>query len=141
MVRYIKANPKVVDFLHLKESRNPLKDGNYILWQGDMLAFGPLTQLNDILTQIGAIALTSHEARQEQDGSILRPLPTATDPRFVVETAQNSLRATRRLRRHRRKLQSPKARQRARMKLLRGNPMSSPEKQPRTLKQKRRNKP
>ncbi len=90
MVRYIKANPKVVDFLHLKESRNQLKDGNYILWQGDMLAFGPLTQLNDILTQIGAIALTSHEARQEQDGSILRPLPTATDPRFVVETAQNS---------------------------------------------------
>ena len=90
MVRYIKANPKVVEFLHLKESRNQLKDGNYILWQGDMLAFGPLTQLNDILTQIGAIALTSHEARQEQDGSVLRPLPTATDPRFIVETIQNS---------------------------------------------------
>jgi len=90
MVRYIKANPKVVEFLRLKDSRNQLKDGNYILWQSDILEFGPLTQLTEVLTQIGGIALTSHEAREEQDGSVLRPLPTATDPRFVVETAQNS---------------------------------------------------
>ena len=27
----------------------------------------------------------AHEARQEQDGTVLRELPTATDPRFVVE--------------------------------------------------------
>jgi len=90
MVRYIKANPKVVEFLRLKDSRNQLKDGNYILWQSDILEFGPLTQLTEVLAQIGGIALTSHEAREEQDGSVLRPLPTATDPRFVVETAQNS---------------------------------------------------
>ena len=90
MVRYIKANPKVVDFLHLKDSRNQLKDGNFILWQGDMLAFGSLTALQEILSEIGGIALTSHEAREEQDGTTLRPLPVATDPRFVVETAQKS---------------------------------------------------
>lgn len=90
MVRYIKANPKVVDFLHLKDSRNQLKDGNYILWQGDMLAFGSLTELTEILAQIGGIALTSHEAREEQDGTVTRPLPVATDPRFIMDTAQNS---------------------------------------------------
>ena len=27
----------------------------------------------------------AHEARQEQDGTVLRELPTATDQRFVVE--------------------------------------------------------
>lgn len=88
MVRYIKANPKVVEYLHLKESRNQLRDTNYILWQSDILEFGSLTQLPEILEQIGAIALSSHEARQEQDGEVLRPLPVATDPRFIIETPE-----------------------------------------------------
>ena len=90
MVRYIKANPKVVAYLHLTEARNQLRDTNYILWQSDILEFGSLTNLPAILEQIGAIALTSHEARQEQDGEVLRPLPVATDSRFVIEQqAQN----------------------------------------------------
>lgn len=92
MARYIKANPKVAKYLHLEDTRNQLHDGNYLLWQADMLELGSLTHLPDILDQIGGIALTSHEARQEQDGTILRPLPTATDPRFIYEppfTPQN----------------------------------------------------
>ncbi|MCM1022423.1 MAG: hypothetical protein NC403_09500, partial [Muribaculaceae bacterium] len=59
---------------------------NYILWQGDMLAFGPLTRLTDTLAAIGAIALMPHEAREEQDGTTLRVLPEATDPRFFIPT-------------------------------------------------------
>ena len=70
MARYIKANPKVVAYLNLSRIRNKVKDGNYLLWQSDMLSFGPLTQLSQILTQIGAIALLPYEARQEQDGTI-----------------------------------------------------------------------
>lgn len=85
MARYIKANPKVAKYLHLENDRLQLKDGNYILWQGDMTAFGPLPLLNDTLAQIGGIALMPHEAKQEQDGSVVRPLPTATDERFIVE--------------------------------------------------------
>lgn len=85
MARYIKANYKVVQYLHLENDRNQVKDGNYLLWQADMLAFGRLTELPQILEQIGAIALAAHEARQEQDGSVNRELPTATDGRFVVE--------------------------------------------------------
>lgn len=85
MARYIKANPKVAAYLHLENDRLKLKDGNYILWQGDMTAFGPLPLLNDTLVQIGGIALMPHEAKEEQDGKVNRPLPTATDERFIME--------------------------------------------------------
>lgn len=84
MARYIKANPLVAKYLNLENDRNAVKDGNYILWQGDMLAFGPLTRLSETLAAIGAIALMPHEAREEQDGTVTRALPEATDPRFVI---------------------------------------------------------
>jgi hypothetical protein len=87
MARYIKANPKVAAYLHLENDRLKLKDGNYILWQGDMTAFGPLPMLNETLTQIGGIALMRHEAKQEQDGAYNRPLPVATDERFIMDEA------------------------------------------------------
>ena len=85
MARYIKANPKVAQFLRVENDRNQVKDGNYLLWQADILPLGRLTDLPQILEQIGGIALMAHEARQEQDGTVLRELPTATDQRFVVE--------------------------------------------------------
>lgn len=85
MARYIKANPKVAQFLRVENDRNQVSDGNYLLWQADMLAFGTLVDLPLILQQIGGISLMAHEARQEQDGTVLRELPTATDPRFAVE--------------------------------------------------------
>lgn len=88
MARYIKANPKVAAYLHLENDRLKLKDGNYILWQGDMTAFGPLPMLNETLTQIGGIALMPHEAKQEQDGEHNRPLPVATDERFIMDEAK-----------------------------------------------------
>lgn len=85
MARYIKVNPKVAQFLRVENDRNQVKDGNYLLWQADILPLGRLTDLPQILEQIGGIALMAHEARQEQDGTALRELPTATDPRFVIE--------------------------------------------------------
>lgn len=86
MARYIKANPKVAQYLRLENDRNRVKDGNYLLWQADMTAFGRLTQLSGILQTIGGISLQAHEAREEQDGTVVRPLPVATDARFIVET-------------------------------------------------------
>ena len=85
MARYIKANPKVAQFLRVENDRNQVKDGNYLLWQADILPLGRLTDLPQILEQIGGIALMAHEARQEQDGTVVRELPTATDPRCAVE--------------------------------------------------------
>lgn len=84
MAFYIKVNPKVASHLGLQSDRLQLADGNYILWQADMLAFGPLTRLSETLAEIGGYALMPHEARQEQDGTVLRPLPVATDPRFII---------------------------------------------------------
>lgn len=89
MARYIKANPLVAQYLQLEDERNKVSDGNYLLWQNDMLKFGPLTQLNDILVKIGGIALIPHEARSEQDGTICRPLPRATDARFQQPIKDN----------------------------------------------------
>lgn len=85
--RYIKANSKVAEYLKLEHDRNRVTDGNYLLWQADMLAFGRLTELPQILEQIGGLALQAHEAREEQDGTVVRKLPVATDPRFIVEEA------------------------------------------------------
>lgn len=84
MARYIKVNKKVAKFLDLERDRNIVKDGSYLLWQADMLSFGPLTELPQTLEKIGGIALMPHEAREEQDGTVMRPLPVATDERFIV---------------------------------------------------------
>lgn len=84
MARYIKVNSLVAKYLQLESDRNSVKDGNYLLWQSDLLKFGPLTQINEILLQIGGIALMPHEAREEQDGTVTRPLPRATDSRFIM---------------------------------------------------------
>lgn len=89
MARYIKANPLVARYLQLENDRNMVSDGNYLFWQNDMLKFGPLTQLNDILVKIGGIALMPYEARSEQDGTICRPLPMATDARFQQTIKDN----------------------------------------------------
>lgn len=85
MAYYIKANHLVAEFLKLDNVRLKLSDGNYMLWQADMLAFGPLTELKAACESIGAIMLMPHEARQEQDGTTCRTLPPATDARFCIE--------------------------------------------------------
>lgn len=88
MARYIKVNPKVARHLRLENDRNQVADGNYLLWQADMLAFGRLTELPSILAQIGGISLQAHEAKEEQDGTVLRKLPIATDPRFIEDVQE-----------------------------------------------------
>lgn len=88
MARYIKVNPKVARHLRLENDRNQVADGNYLLWQADMLAFGRLTEMPSILAQIGGLSLQAHEAREEQDGTVLRKLPIATDLRFVDDAQE-----------------------------------------------------
>ena len=84
MERYVKANPKVVKHLHLENDRTQLKDGNFLLWMQDLLPFGPLTNFPQILSRIGAVALTGQEARQEQDGETSQRLPVASEERFII---------------------------------------------------------
>lgn len=84
MARYIKVNPKVAQYLHLESDRNRVKDGNYLLWQADILPFGRLTELPEILERIGGVTLLAGEARQEQDGIVIHELPEATDEAFKI---------------------------------------------------------
>lgn len=85
MAFYVKVNPKVAEFLKIKNDRWECTDGNYILWMNDMLAFGRLSDIGNIARQIGAAILEPHEAKLEQDGKLCTPLPTAEDERFYVE--------------------------------------------------------
>lgn len=82
---YIKVNEKVARHLHLEGVRYRLADGNYLLWQDDMRAFGLLSDMRRNIAAIGGVLLTPAEARQEQRGERVRELPAATDERFVVE--------------------------------------------------------
>lgn len=85
MEQYVKANRKVAEFLHLQNDRSQLKDGSFLLWMQDVMAFGSLVNFRDILAQIGAVALTGEEARNEQNGIESQALPVATDERFIIE--------------------------------------------------------
>lgn len=85
MERYVKANRKVAEFLHLENDRTQFKDGNFLLWMQDIMVFGSLINFNQILAQIGAVAMDGESAKQEQDGECTHLLPVATDERFVIE--------------------------------------------------------
>ena len=84
MAIYIKANRLVAEYLNVDKIRLKLQDGNYILWQADMAALGKLYEIPQICERIGAIPLQPWEARQEQDGTVTRQLPVATDERFIL---------------------------------------------------------
>jgi hypothetical protein len=90
MARYIKVSRKVAEYLGLTDVRNKLKDGNYLLWQADMLKFGPLSDIMATLSKIGGVLLTPEQAKSEQDGKLSASLPTATDEQFqTAEVSDN----------------------------------------------------
>lgn len=85
MEKYIKANKKVAEFLHLQTIRNAVKDGHYLLWIMDVQAFGNMEDLPNIIQQIGGLLLSGSEAKEEQDGTVTRKLPTPLDKRFIMD--------------------------------------------------------
>lgn len=85
MEKYIKANKKVAEFLHLQTIRNAVKDGHYLLWIMDVQPFGNMEDLPNILQQIGGLLLSGSEAKEEQDGAVTRKLPTPLDKRFIMD--------------------------------------------------------
>jgi hypothetical protein len=97
---YAKVNKKVFTFMS-KGWRNQLKDGNYIIFQSDLMWLGNELGIKfqtgggtayadtykqfvqEVAEQVGGLLLTVYEAKEEQDGTTLRELPTALDQRFV----------------------------------------------------------
>lgn len=85
MEKYVKVNRKVAEFLHLENDRTQFKDGNFLLWMQDIMVFGSLINFEQILAQIGAVALDGDSAKQEQDGECTHLLPVATDEKFIID--------------------------------------------------------
>lgn len=93
---HCKANKKVWAYQNFRvNDRYQCKDGNYILWQNDMVNIGSKLGMTigsdfrqflvDVCEQIGAVLLTLPEAKEEQDGTVTRTLPTALDVRFQLD--------------------------------------------------------
>jgi hypothetical protein len=98
---HCKANKKVWAFQNFRvNDRYQCEDGNYILWQSDMVNIGSKLGLTigsdfrqflvDVCEQIGAVLLTLPEAKEEQDGTVTRTLPTALDVRFQLDGAASN---------------------------------------------------
>ncbi len=81
LYQYIKVNPKVAEFLGLASKRYKFPDGNYLLWKLDLNELGGNN--DDVIRAIGAVGMDSKQARDEQRGLTVTPLPLATDKRFV----------------------------------------------------------
>ena len=86
-MNYYKANKKVAEYLNLTNERNETKDKNYILWVADINRFGSLGDIDKILSDIGAVALSPVDARKELTGEVCTPMPVPADERFVIGTA------------------------------------------------------
>jgi hypothetical protein len=100
-VYHAKVNKKVWEFMNfLVNDRFQCKDGNFILWQADLVNIGSKlgltidsdirTFLEEVCEQIGAVLLTLKEAKEEQDGKVTRTLPVAEDVRFQLEGSTGS---------------------------------------------------
>ena len=85
---YYKANKKVAEYLQLTAERNETRDGNYILWVADINRFGSLANVDEILANIGAVAIHPKDVRNELLGITNTPLPTPLDEKFVIEAAE-----------------------------------------------------
>ncbi len=95
-IYHAKVNKKVWEYQNFRvNERFQCKDGNYIIWQADLVNIGSklgmtiggsiYTFLEEVCKQIGAVLLTLKEAKEEQDGEVTRTLPVAEDVRFQLE--------------------------------------------------------
>lgn len=85
---YYKANKKVAEYLQLTAERNETRDGNYILWVADINRFGSLANIDEILANIGAVAIHPKDVRDELLGITNTPMPTPLDEKFVIGTVK-----------------------------------------------------
>ncbi len=86
MAYYIKAKKEVAEKYHQLSLINQTADGCYLLWQSDLATVKGDT-IFERAANIGGIALTPEEAREETLGTVNRPLPGAeTDKKTETDT-------------------------------------------------------
>lgn len=61
-------------------------DGNYLAFATAIKQIDPtfLAHPQETAAALGGVLLSDPEAKEEQTGKVIRPLPVATDPRFVM---------------------------------------------------------
>lgn len=64
---YIKVTPSVAQALGVKGIRNKTADGNYLLWQADLITI-PALSVEEKAAKVGGVALTPNQAKEEIDG-------------------------------------------------------------------------
>lgn len=68
MANYIKVAPRVAEALGLTTMRNKTADGNYLLWQADVLN-QPGISLAERAAAVGGVVLSPQDAKRETDGT------------------------------------------------------------------------
>ena len=83
---YAKVNEKVVEAVGRSEWHPRTSDGNYLVFITELKRIDRdvFAHRAETAAAIGAVMLTDPEAAQEQKGTVVRPLPVATDPRFRI---------------------------------------------------------
>lgn len=69
---YIKVTPMVASKLGYVEFRNKTADGNYLLWQSDIMSVNG-GSLNERIERVGGAKLSPVEAKAETDGRVETP--------------------------------------------------------------------
>ena len=87
MANYIKVTEKVAASMGLTSIRNKTADGNYLLWQADILRF-PVDDIFSRAAYCGGAVLTPNAAKEEVDGTD-HPVQVATPERFLFSSEQS----------------------------------------------------
>lgn len=80
---YIKAPKAVAKLVGQSENRGVFPDGNFMLWERDLLSLMPYD-----LEALGCKRLTAPEVIAEHNGGEAAPLPAPTDPRITGLTEE-----------------------------------------------------
>ena len=81
---FVKVSPWTAKKLNLDRTRIRMADGNYLLYQTDLLVFGPLFRLREYAARIGGAVMSDREAAANQRGEMTTALPAATDPEWMA---------------------------------------------------------
>ncbi len=82
-MRYIKARRETARFLNLTELRQVFPDGNFLIWDRDIMRICSPAELDERLASFGCREVSVAEARAEFNGEIVTELPDITDTRIL----------------------------------------------------------
>lgn len=81
MANYVKVTPTVAKKLGVDKIRYKVADGNYLLWQCDLMCVSG-QYLDDKIKTVGGAKLTNTEAKAEMDGNVVTPAHVYTPEEF-----------------------------------------------------------